>query len=86
MAGGGAVAAMLWSVTAAREWERRERRRRGSRCAPYLGQGWLVDGPPRRRVTAGRGTRGGGTTELGEKGLEVVAGVVGFGSGVGVLL
>jgi len=86
LAGGGAVVATLWSVTAAREWGRRERSRRRSRCAPYLGPVWSCGRSSAAAGGGGRGTLGGGATELGEKGLEVVAGVVGFGSGVGVLL
>ena len=80
------MVAPLRSSVAAKEKGKIRGEARGSRCAPYLRPGWLVGGPPRRRVAAGRETRGGGATEVGERGLEVAEVVVGRRSGTGVLL
>ena len=85
VSGGGRVAPLRSSV-AAKEQGKRRGEAKGSQCAPYLGPGWLVGGPLRRRVAAGRETRGGSATELGERGLEVAEVVVGRRSGAGAPL
>ena len=79
-----AVVAPLRSSVEAKEQGKRRGEARDP-VAPHLGPRWLVGGPPQRRVAAGRETRSGGATELGERGLEVAEVVVGRRSGAGSL-
>ena len=73
-------------TAAVEKWGKTERRPRGSDSPTHLGRRWYVEGGRRWRAEVAGYGRGGGAGSL-EGGLgAVVVGVVGFGSGAGVLL